>query len=127
MERYMAEHQDRRAVALDIGANIGSHTIRLAKYFRFVYAFEPQPRVFWQLSQNVRLNHVTNAALYNIALSDTHSLAELSENATNQGNVAITQRVPADGRRSFAAGNLVETWPLDDVLARSNEGYRWRL
>jgi FkbM family methyltransferase len=51
------------SVSYDIGANVGVHTLILAKHFRQgrVFAFEPQRLVFHQLVANVALNSLVNA------------------------------------------------------------------
>ncbi|MBN1816607.1 MAG: FkbM family methyltransferase [Sedimentisphaerales bacterium] len=61
-----------RAV-LDIGANIGAHTLRMAKLVGpkgHVYAFEPTDYAFEKLRHNVCLNDFHNVELFKIALSD---------------------------------------------------------
>jgi hypothetical protein len=55
-------------VALDVGANIGAHTIPMAQIVGpsgSVYAFEPQRIVFQILCGNVALNELGNGALQN--------------------------------------------------------------
>ena len=50
-------------VALDIGSHIGTHTLTLANAVGKegkVFAFEPQPKTFRELVQNMRLNEVKN-------------------------------------------------------------------
>jgi FkbM family methyltransferase len=56
-------------VFYDIGANIGLYTCLIGQHSSAVVAFEPSPRAYRILSENVRLNDVT-PYLYNIALSD---------------------------------------------------------
>src|SRR4051812_16828084 len=51
------------SVVLDIGANIGTHTICFAKQALpggVVYAFEPQRLVFQNLCANIALNQLVN-------------------------------------------------------------------
>jgi len=60
------------AVVLDIGANIGAHTLPLAKKAGksgAVHAFEPTGYAFTKLKRNVSLNPF-NVSLYQVALSD---------------------------------------------------------
>jgi FkbM family methyltransferase len=58
-------------VAVDIGAHVGAYALRLARNFRFVYAFEPNPLTFRVLSQNIRDNEIMNIEALEIAVSDT--------------------------------------------------------
>jgi FkbM family methyltransferase len=93
---------------VDIGANVGSHAIPLAKSLGAttqVHAFEPHPRVFAQLQANARLNRLPNLYLYNLALGD------------RTGEVAFTDVRSDDYNRVLpnGAGALtVPMTPLDD-------------
>lgn len=68
-------------VCLDIGANIGWYTTLLQKLVGekgSVHAFEPVPRMFGTLEQNVKLNEPpVNVTLNNLALGDTKKNVEL--------------------------------------------------
>lgn len=49
--------------ALDIGAHIGIHSIAMSKYvgrYGFVYAFEPNPKIYRELCMNLVLNKCKN-------------------------------------------------------------------
>ena len=58
---------------LDIGANIGTHTVALSKKCRqgFVFAFEPQFNIYQALNTNIFLNDGINVIPYNIGISNT--------------------------------------------------------
>lgn len=59
---------------IDIGANVGSHCIPLAKRLGEatpIHAFEPHPRVFAYIQANAQLNRLPNLRLYNYALGET--------------------------------------------------------
>ena len=58
-------------VVLDIGANIGNHTLAFATVAAHVHAFEPIPAIHALLSQNVAQNQLHNVVVHNFALSDT--------------------------------------------------------
>ncbi len=60
-------------VVLDIGANIGTHTIYFAQKVTetgLVYAFEPQRLVFQTLCANIGTNALTNVICYQLGLGD---------------------------------------------------------
>jgi FkbM family methyltransferase len=61
--------QKRNNTYLDIGANMGTHTVVFSKLFKNVISFEPDIINFNMLQTNVSQNNVTNATLYNKALS----------------------------------------------------------
>lgn len=62
-------------VGLDIGANIGNHTIFFSKVMDFnaIYSFEPQKDVYEILDENIKLNNCSNVVSYNMGLSNTSS------------------------------------------------------
>jgi len=57
-------------VVLDIGANIGNHTLAFATRAARVHAFEPVPRIHALLCRNVEDNALGNVTLHALALSD---------------------------------------------------------
>lgn len=60
-------------VVVDVGANIGAHTIVFSKLARGVVAFEPMRANFQMLSGNVALNDLRNVFTYQVALDDGQS------------------------------------------------------
>ena len=71
-------------VVLDIGANIGNHTLAFATRAHAVHAFEPIPYLFEVLSGNITRNDLRNAHAHNLALSDHEGSATI--NMVNAGN-----------------------------------------
>lgn len=68
MEKLFDEHQ----VFYDIGANIGWHSLNMSAKHRKAkfYCFEPIPKTYQQLIDNIKLNNAKNINCYNTALSD---------------------------------------------------------
>ncbi len=64
-----------RGNVLDVGANVGSHSMNFARVADMVYAFEPHPHTFYNLCANILLNSAMNVQPFNFALgSDTDVL-----------------------------------------------------
>jgi FkbM family methyltransferase len=61
-------------VFVDVGANIGYHTLHLATRFPALrcIAFEPDPVIFKQLARNVALNDLCNVTLRAVALGEVN-------------------------------------------------------
>ena len=59
-------------VVIEVGANIGAHTLYLSKLVGngYVFAFEPQRLVFQNLCANLALNSISNVYAYQEAISD---------------------------------------------------------
>ena len=75
-------------VVLDIGANIGNHTLAFATVASHVYAFEPLPEVFSLLDANIRDNQLDNISALPFALSDTEEDATIY--MVSAGNVGAS-------------------------------------
>jgi FkbM family methyltransferase len=68
---------------IDVGANIGNHSVYLSKYFKKVIAFEPNPFTYEILRLNTTL--FDNIKPVNIGLSSIPSSLYLSEDMRNLG------------------------------------------
>jgi len=75
---------------LDVGANIGNHSLYFASFFAAVHSFEPHPAIFRLLDFNVDV--IENIVAHNFGLGDTNGTFTLRENPTNLGNSTITGR-----------------------------------
>ena len=65
----LSDRLGRRDILLDVGANLGSHTLFYADVFRRVHAFEPYPPTAALLRRNVEINDETGVHVYAIGLS----------------------------------------------------------
>lgn len=72
-----------KTISLDIGANIGNHSIFFSRYFNKVISFEPNDIVFQLLLFNTQF--IKNIINLNQGLSDKNEKLFLRENKTNLG------------------------------------------
>lgn len=72
-------------LALDIGANVGNHTVVLAHYCRQVIAFEPQLRTGIRLADNVAANGFHHVVLNDFGLSDAETVARFHVSPSGNG------------------------------------------
>lgn len=72
------------ATVLDIGANVGNHTLAFATRAHTVHAFEPIPHLYEVLHGNVTRNELAHVHTHNLALSDHGGSATI--NMVNAGN-----------------------------------------
>lgn len=75
-------------VVLDIGANIGNHSLAFSTKAKQVHAFEPIPEVFSLMEKNIAQNNIQNIVVHNIALSDTEDEATIY--MVKEGNVGMS-------------------------------------
>jgi FkbM family methyltransferase len=102
-------------IALDVGANIGAHTVYLSALTGNsgqVYAFEPEPYNFSLLKHNVRLNSLNNVVAQRTAIGNRAGVAGMRLAKSNWGD-----------HRIAATGDIeVPMVTLDDALPPATAG-----
>ena len=101
-------------IIIEVGANIGAHTLGLAKLVTetgAVFAYEAQPVVFQILCANMALNQSVNVQVFNKAVSNQKTIMRIPninyDKPGNFGGVDI---------RQFTSGNIIEVVILDEAL-----------
>ena len=98
---------------VEAGANIGAHTIMLARRCApgLLYAFEPQQRVFQLLCANLVINQIDNVRAFPDGAGEATGSAFIPPvdygSQRNFGNVALQASAPADG------GEMIRLTPID--------------
>ncbi|WP_211828398.1 FkbM family methyltransferase [Kistimonas asteriae] len=102
----------RNSTALDIGANIGNHSIYFSKFFSKVIAFEPNPKTYRLLGINTE--DISNIEAKKVGLSDKKDILNFKIDKTNWGASRITGEDLNYDASSFIN---VHVESLDDVLS----------
>lgn len=122
VDRIRDDARMKESFLIDVGANIGNHSVYLARYFDRVYAFEPNPRTFELLKINARI--AANIHPVNVAISIAAGTVQLREQRGNNGQSAVFDAAMDAGRddREFLY-HQVESKRLDDVVPRHDKCY----
>jgi FkbM family methyltransferase len=84
--------KDKNGIALDIGANIGNHSLFFSKYFNSVISFEPAPNNCLLLKANLFLNQTHNITLIDEkALSNINTKMGIDKGNSRNTNNTISQ------------------------------------
>ena len=84
------------AVALDIGANIGNHSVFLARHFKEVVAFEPNPVALHLLRANLLANGIRNVKVIEAGLGDADAMLPFTLQEGNLGGARIIEDTGAE-------------------------------
>jgi FkbM family methyltransferase len=101
-----------RRLVLDIGANIGNHSLFFARHFDRVIAFEPNPVVNLVLQANCLHAGAANVEVVDVALSDRNGSARFVEPFANSGGASLLGTAQAGASREWE----VTTARGDDFL-----------
>ena len=74
---------------LDIGANIGNHSLFFSNYFNKVISFEPHPKIFKVLGLNTESKR--NIEIHNFGASNKNGNNTMVENNLNMGGSRLTK------------------------------------
>jgi len=83
--------EDKKGIALDIGANIGNHSLFFSKYFDAVISFEPAPNNCLLLKANLFLNQTQNITLIEKALSNTNTKMGIDKGNSRNTNNSVSE------------------------------------
>lgn len=97
LQKLLLDFTTERELFVDLGANIGTHTINFSRYFKSVIAFEPHPEHVKYLYANLALNNVENATVVPMGVSDTFKTISIPKHLSdfkldaenNFGNVSL--------------------------------------
>lgn len=99
----MREHISPGDTCIDVGANIGHHTILMSHFVSDsgqVYAYEPIPHLRDQMSRSLQINSIHNVTIHDVALSD------------KEGEMTLFIRKGNIGGSSFVSGIDTEELPV---------------
>lgn len=89
MHQYFEKYIVDDTVALDIGANIGTHSVAISKLKPScqVHSFEPMEFQYYLLKENIKLNSIDNVQTYKVGLGATEgSMYEPNINWADEHN-----------------------------------------
>lgn len=117
------------AVMLDIGANIGNHSLYFAieRNAKKIYAFEPIPETFNILKKNVEINNLENIITpLNIALSNCNTNADIKNfNIRFMGAAQINENIK--GNIDVKAVDNLDIEENIDFIKIDVEGYELKV
>lgn len=104
-----------RGIMLDIGANVGVHSLSFARIMRHVVAFEPNPEVFARLQQNIALNKDVTVTAHCVGLGDVTGVLRFYQPAYENKGTGTFDATSAPLRYTAIDLPVART---DDFLAR---------
>ena len=108
--RIIKNNSSKKDTFLDIGANIGQHSLFASHFFKRVVSFEPIPKLFTQFNKSIKLNNISNIKVYNLGCSDRKETKIIYEKFSNIGGSSLIEKKKYDKKEKI---NLIK---LDDFL-----------
>ena len=107
------------SVCLDIGANIGNHTLYFSQFFKRVYSFEPHPEIFELLKFNARKSNNVNIFQFGLSNKNDEMIIKIEQD-TNYGSSSLRNKsdlYPKIDKESFN----VQVKKFDDFFNNINK------
>ena len=111
---------------IDIGANIGQHSLLMAPYCKNVYSFEPIPAVYNQFKESIAVNHYQNIHLFNTAIGDKKESQPFNYVTNHAGTSSFVKRDDPNPNIITVQIDTLENILKDvkmDVIKLDVEGY----
>lgn len=109
-------------VAIDVGANVGTYTMRLSDAVGptgSVIAMEPDPQTCAWLRQNVRQNNCANVSVVQAAAGSEPTVAAFANDLVNRGN----HRIVGEGEPHDRTVEVVTVDSLTQSLPENTVGF----
>ena len=104
-------------VFVDVGANVGNHTLFMSQYCREVHAFEPNPNVRRRLHQKLERNAIAHVVVHGVGLGERNEdLTFFTPGGANQGTGSFV----ADHDSANTAGPPLRVVQADDYFVEMN-------
>lgn len=87
---------DKNKVFVDIGANIGQHSLLLSSYCKQVYSFEPIPSVYNQFNESIKKNKFKNITAFNLGIGETRENKSFNYVKNHAGTSSFVKRDEKD-------------------------------
>lgn len=99
---------------IDIGANIGQHSLLMSPYCKNVYSFEPIPAVYNQFKESIALNNFQNIQIYNLAIGNKKEALPFNYVINHAGTSSFVER---ENPNSNIITVLIDT--LENILGNT--------
>ena len=106
-----------RPVVLDIGANVGHHSLFFSRFAGEIHCFEPNPKLFAKLLKKINLNNLENVSIHEFGMgNEEQSLQYYEPVDCNQGTGSFI----SDHATNTRKGKMLKVVRADDYLGKLN-------
>jgi FkbM family methyltransferase len=128
--RKIKENITDNSVCLDVGANIGQHSLFMASIAKSgkVYSFEPLKSLSTQIQESIQENKYTNIEVYNFGVSNSDEKKEIYLDNLNMGRTTFDPRVEASSKQIAEVKVFDRFWNKRgkiDFIKMDVEGYEY--
>ncbi|WP_157844176.1 FkbM family methyltransferase [Chryseobacterium sp. Leaf180] len=122
----ICDHLTKEKTMLDIGSNIGQHSLILAPFCKQIFAFEPIPEIFEEFKKSINANHYKNITLQNFAIGNKKEKTFINYNSKNAGASSLVNQTQNSKQIPIQIDLLENVLPENlkfDVIKLDVEGY----
>jgi len=130
--RLIRKNINNEDIFVDVGANIGQHSLYAAHFCKHVYAFEPIERLCFQFLKSVYKNELYNIHVFNYGLGNEDKEMNIFTAANNMGSSSVIEK------KNRINNGSIKIKRLDDIRKKCGiekvdfmkvdvEGYEWEV
>jgi FkbM family methyltransferase len=117
--RDLCQKTGHTELMIDVGANIGNHTVALASVFKRVEAIEPHPVLFRVLEANTLYNHLSHVRCHNAGLANENTSGTLTASPDNHAMNRVRERSQlAPEIVGLTSAQFSDEYPIELLSAR---------
>ncbi len=114
--KMLAQHFNKDAVFVDLGANIGTHTLSAAELCGRVIAVEANPDIAAKLAYNVELNKLDNVSVMSVAAGPEEGTFDLVICPSNLNLSTLSEGLAPSLKKSEWTTTSIRVIPLAAIL-----------
>ena len=125
-ENFIWNYLKKNDIFIDIGANIGTTTLEASKKIGVdgkIFSFEPNPRIFKFLQENILLNKCKNIELFNFALGSKPTNVYFSDIYTDESNSVQQNNIGIKVKMKTLDEVIPKEIKIDLIKIDSGSGY----
>ena len=118
LSKIMDKYANKNEIFIDVGANIGYHSLYASNLFKKIIAFEPLPMAYNQFKESVKINNYKNITVHQLACSNKEGKSRIYYYRDSLSHSTI-DKPPAKGAHKKPTSLEIKTVTLDSFLKKT--------
>lgn len=127
IKEWIEKNINKDSICIDVGANIGYHSLLLSSHCKRVYSFEPRKEYFDILKENIKINNKKNIKAHNLSVGEKNKSNILYMSGGNSGVNTLVKELNPDGlkakTKTINLDSFIKSEKKIDFIKIDTDGY----